>query len=121
MSRHFYHKYYGYADQFFSIAYNNLWIKNYIKAEEFMEKAVGIYEQRIREENLVDSYVNEIQTDINNGKELLLILKNKEPNWEKVLEERISFIEKDMLEQVWGIALNEEGQTIKAKKTKKNQ
>ena len=96
-----------------------MWIENYKKAEDFLGKVIAIYEQVIQaygENPLSDPYFDpEILTDINNGKELLSILQNKASNWEKLLEERISFLEKDTLEQVWGIAVDEEGRTIKAK------
>lgn len=109
---------YGYyldSVRLFSVAYNSFWNKEYEKSKEFLEKAILVSEGHIAKGGTGDS---EFQKDLSAGKEIYSLLKRKDLNWEKDIEDRLSFLEKDAMEKTWGIALDEEKNTIKMRKKK---
>lgn len=92
--------------RFYAIGYNSIWQKNYDKAEAYLEKGISeaecVFQKR---EEVKDSHDPAFNKDLYSAKEIMAILQQKEAGWEKLLEEKLYFLEKDALEKVWGIAL----------------
>lgn len=95
------------ALRFYAAGYNSIWQNDYDKAEEYLEKGIlaaeDLYNKREQANGSHDLAFNK---DLYTAKEILEILQRKEAGWEKLLEEKLFFLEKDALEKVWGIVLD---------------
>lgn len=90
--------------RFYAVGYNNIWQKDYDKAETYLAK--GISEANVviqKREELDYPQDPDFNKDLYAAKEIMTILQKKEAGWEQLLEEKLCFLEKDALEKVWGI------------------
>lgn len=101
---------------FYAVGYNSIWQKNYDKAEEYLAKGIRNAEDVIQNRETPDEtdpdgtkykMDPEFYKDLYSAKEIMSILQKKEEGWENLLEEKLRFLEKDALETVWGIVLDD--------------
>ena len=93
--------------RFYAVGYNNIWQKNYDKAEVYLAKGISEAQCVIQKREEVNYPQNpDFNKDLYAAREIMSILHQKEDGWEKLLAEKLYFLEKDALEKVWGITLN---------------
>lgn len=95
------------AVRFYAAGYNNIWQKKYDTAEIYLGKGISdaewLFSKRKEAGGPEDAQFNK---DLYAAREIMSILKKKETGWEKLLEEKLYFLEKDALEKVWGYNLD---------------
>lgn len=102
---------------------NNILCTDYTTAKNNLEKFYASYQELINvyTANNAHNSIKKLgmEQDLGNAEEFISIIKNHEDNWQAILKEKIALIEKDVMQTVWGIDLDENGNTIKLKKTRK--
>lgn len=93
--------------RYLAIAYNCLWEENYEKGKDILERTI------VDAPNVNDC---DYKMDLHMGEEILEILRKKEDGWEKKIQEKLCCLEKDALEKAWGIAVDDNGKTVKKRK-----
>lgn len=105
------------AVRFFAMGYNEIWKGNYDKCIPLFEKAIAGYQKEFEQnrklekdtpENDMKNYISVI--------EMFSLLKNGDADTYSNAQNRLAELEKTALNKTWGVALSNEGKTIRLKK-----
>lgn len=93
--------------RFYAAGYNCIWQQDYERGEYFIKKGLKAAEELLDARKKLGGDDPLFNQDYNVAGKILEILQQKETGWENLLEEKLNFLEKDALEKVWGISLDD--------------
>lgn len=114
------------AVRLLAIGYNSLWMRQYEKGKEHIQKAIiemrEIKKRRGSFNGMTSEVTEEDSTfdlDLRNGEKILTILESCNSNIEEMVEDMLCQLEKDAMEKTVHIALNEKNETVKIRNENK--
>lgn len=115
----------GNADalQFLAMAHNAIWMGNYGETIPLLKQVIAGEEKWLR--NSVEFGFDDPKDTVSHlkdhdaAKDLVTIIEGKANGWEAALVDKLRQLEKDAAELVYGVAIDENGKTIRVKKKQK--
>lgn len=105
-----------------AIGYNSLWMQQYEKGKEYIEKAITEMQKiNILRESCGGEIDPKFALDLRNGEKILNVLESSDPDMEETIRDMLSILEKDAMEQNYHITLNEKNETVKIGNVKQKQ